>query len=305
LSSGLECAKGQRFDLDVGNLAPGEARTVQLVCAAKAGGDVKFAAEATAKGGMWQQQECAVTVIMPHLELRVAGPSLRYVQRKGTYTVHVANRGEVPAGNVMVNSVVPDGLRFVSASDGGYYTPTTGAVAWFLGELAPGQTRSVQFEALALKVGQYRQKVVASTERGFRLAVEREVITRVEDLSALLLEIAETEDSDSVEVGQEKGYEIFVTNAGSRPETDVKLVCVLPDKFEFKSAQGPGRFHAEGNVVLFEPLERLAPRGEVVYKLKAKAMAPGEARFKAQVTSSNLIEPVIKMKATRIYSDQP
>jgi hypothetical protein len=88
-------------------------------------------------------------------------------------------------------------------------------------------------------------------------------------------------------------------------ETDVKLICALPDKMEFKSATGPTRYHREGNVLAFEPVAKLAPRGDVVYRIKVRGLAPGDVRFKTQVTSTNLIEPVIKTEPTRIYSDRP
>ena len=73
----------------------------------------------------------------------------------------------------------------------------------------------------------------------------------------------------------------------------------------FRTAQGPTRFHRKGNVIVFEPVPRLAPRGDVVYKVKVKALDPGDVRFKVHGTSTNLIEPVIKTEATRIYSDRP
>ena len=100
-------------------------------------------------------------------------------------------------------------------------------------------------------------------------------------------------------------YEVIVTNSGSKMETDIKLVCAFPEKMEFKSANGPTRYHREGNVLAFEPLPRLAPRGDVVYQVRVRALAPGDVRFKTMVTSTDLVEPVIKTEATRIYSDRP
>ena len=47
----------------------------------------------------------------------------------------------------------------------------------------------------------------------------------------------------------------------------------------------------------------LAPRADVFYRVIVKCLQPGTVHFKAQVTSTNLPEPVIKVEATRIYSD--
>ena len=119
----------------------------------------------------------------------------------------------------------------------------------------------------------------------------------------LTLEIARADEA--VEVGKDMIYEVFVTNVGSKMETDIKLICILPDKMELKGAEAPVRYHAGGNVIVFEAVPRLAPRSDVVYKIKVKAMAPGDVRFRAGVTSTNLVESLIKTEATRIYSDRP
>ena len=41
-----------------------------------------------------------------------------------------------------------------------------------------------------------------------------------------------------------------------------------------------------------------------VQPLPGRGTAPGDVRFKAQITSTNLIKPVIEMESTRIYEDQ-
>jgi hypothetical protein len=75
---------------------------------------------------------------------------------------------------------------------------------------------------------------------------------------------------------------------------------------EFKNAQGPVRYHEEaGKTIVFDPIEKLAPRADAIFRINVKALEPGTVRFKIQVTSTNLVDPVIKMEATRIYSDAP
>ena len=61
----------------------------------------------------------------------------------------------------------------------------------------------------------------------------------------------------------------------------------------------------EGKTVTFEPLPKLAARADAIYRLTVKTLAAGDVRFKTQVTSTNLVEPVIEMEATRIYADAP
>jgi len=303
LSEGLEHVRGRTVDFEVGDLGVGESRTVQLVCLARAGGEQTCSVAAESAGSVKAQDRATVNVVVPTLDVDLTGPALRYVDRKATYTLRVANKGEVPASNVTVSEAIPAGFKFVSASDGGRPTASTATVSWFLGEMAPKQTREVQCELIAIKAGEHRHRATACTERGFKVEIARELVTRVEDFSALGLEIGHADDA--IEVGKDTTYEVVVTNSGSKMETDVKLLCAIPEKMEFKSARGPSRYHREGSVIVFEPVQRLAPRGDVVYQVTVKALTPGDVRFKALVTSTNLVEPVIKTEAMRIYSDRP
>ena len=108
---------------------------------------------------------------------------------------------------------------------------------------------------------------------------------------------------DPVEVGADTTYEIRITNTGSKTESDIKLVCLIPDQMEFKGAQGPSRFREQGKEIVFDALPKLAPRADAIYRINVKATAAGVVRFKSQITSTILQEPVIKMEATRIYAD--
>jgi hypothetical protein len=72
---------------------------------------------------------------------------------------------------------------------------------------------------------------------------------------------------------------------------------------QFKTAQGPARFHEQGKDVIFDELPRLAPRADAIYRITVKGMTPGDVRFKAQITSTNLTKPVLEMESTRIYED--
>jgi uncharacterized repeat protein (TIGR01451 family) len=299
LADGLEHPRGKNVDFEVGNLAPGESRSVQVICGTKGGGEQKCEGFAEAEGDLKAQDHCSVNVIMPRLDLEVAGPKLRYLDRKAMYTFRVTNPGDAPASNVTLSDVIPPGFKYNTASDGGRHDFSTRTVSWFLGEVGPGQTKEVKMEVIAINPGEHHHKVTALAARG--LKVDGDVVTRVEGLSAILLEVVDTEDP--IEVGAETSYEIRITNTGSKPETDIKLVCMIPDKMQLKSAQGPTRFHDQGKEIVFEPLPKLVPRADAIFRVNVKALAAGDVRFKAQITSANLIEPVIEMESTRIYED--
>jgi uncharacterized repeat protein (TIGR01451 family) len=299
LSDGLEHPRGKNVDFDIGNLAPGESRSVQLICGTKTGGVQTCECVAEADGDLHAQDRAAMNVIMPRLDLEVAGPKLRYLDRKAVYTFKVTNPGDAPASNVSVSDVIPQGFKFAQASDSGRHDFSTRTVSWFLGEIGPGQAREVKLEVVAVNPGEHHHHVAAQAARG--LKVENDIMTRVEGLSAIMLEVVDTEDP--IEVGADTAYEIRITNTGSKTETDIKLVCVVPDKMQFKSAQGPTRFHEQGKEIVFEALPKLAPRADAIFRVNVKGVTPGDVRFRAQITSTNLQEPVVEMESTRIYED--
>jgi uncharacterized repeat protein (TIGR01451 family) len=301
LADGLEHPRGRRVDFEVGTLAPGESRSLQILCVTRGGGEQKCDGYAEAEGGLKAQQSASVQVMMPRLELAMVGPGLRYVDRKASYTLRLTNPGDAPATNVTVTDTLPPGLKFVSASDGGRHDGGERTVSWFVGEVAPGQSREVKVDVLAAALGDQRHHAVAQAARGLR--VETEMTTRVEGLSALVLDVSDTEDP--IEAGGAMAYEVRISNSGSKTEHDIRVVCHVPDRMEFKNAQGPVRYRQEGNTVVFEPVASLAPKADIQIRLNVRPVTPGDARFTLQVTSSTLQEPVIEMEATRIYSDMP
>jgi uncharacterized repeat protein (TIGR01451 family) len=299
LSEGLEHARGSQVDVDVGSLAAGESRQVTLLCAARSGGLQRCEATAEADGGLTGRDAARVRVITPQLDLHLSGPALRYLGRKAIYTLTATNSGDSPVSNVTLADVVPDGFKVLAASDGGRYDFQARTVSWFLGEVGPGQSRAVKLEVQAAAPGEQHHQASASGARG--LHAEAGLTTRVEGLSALLLEVSDTEDP--VEVNGDTAYEVRLTNTGSKPEADIKLVATVPDRMEFRGAQGPAHYRVEGRTVVFEPLARLDPRADAVFRLNVRALEPGTVCFKVQVTSANLTEPVIKMEPTRVYAD--
>ena len=160
-------------------------------------------------------------------------PSCAYLDRHATFVLKVTNPGSAPAGNVSVIHQLPQGFKFFTASSGGRHDANTGTVSWFVGDLTPGESREVSVDVVAVNIGEHRSKAVATAARGLR--TESETVTRVEGLSALLMELVDTEDP--IEVGAETSYEIRVTNTGSKTETNLELVCTIPDKMEFRGAQ--------------------------------------------------------------------
>ncbi len=299
LSDGLAPPDSRQPECDLGTVPPGESRATTLTCSPLRGGKETCEITVEAEGGLTAHEQASVGIVAPKLEIHATGPAFRYLERKAAYTIRIRNTGEVAAGNVMLADMLPEGAKFLLASAEGRHDPAQRTITWSLGDLAPGQAKDVQVELAPLQPGEMHQQIVAQTDRG--LKEECQVATRVEGLSAIVAEVVDTDNP--VEVGAETTYEVHVLNAGSKAEADLKVVCTVPDKMEFKAAQGPGKYRVEGKDVIFDPLVKLPQRGQVQYRITTKALAPGDVRFKVQLTSGTLIEPLVRTEFTRIYSD--
>ena len=191
LSEGLECAGGAKPTVDIGTVPAGQTRQVTVPCMARSAGKQKC--DLTAEGdGLKAYGTAVVRVLQPRLDLDVTGPKLRYLDRKAAYTVKVTNPGDAPATDVSVMEYIPAGFKFVSADAGGKYDPATRTVQWAVGEVAAGKVCELKWEVMASATGEHTHKVVAGGAGG--LKTEKSIATKVEGLSAMAMEVTDTDD---------------------------------------------------------------------------------------------------------------
>jgi uncharacterized repeat protein (TIGR01451 family) len=299
LGAGLECEKGPKVVVDLNTIAAGDTREVKVPCVARAAGPQNCEAIAEGSSGLKATTTALVTVIQPKLDVQIAGPKLRYLDRKAAYVITVTNAGDASATGVVVTHQVPTGFKFVSASEGGKHSVGGGMITWEVGEIPAGQMRDLKCELLAAGTGDFVHKVSATGTRGIRS--DANIATKVEGLSAVAMEV--TDSDDPVEVGSDTTYDIRIANTGSKDETEIKLVCAIPAQMKFKAARGPGKYEVVGGEVIFDVLPKLPAKTEITYKVTVTAAQKGDARFKATLTAAGLSEPVVKQESTRVYSD--
>jgi uncharacterized repeat protein (TIGR01451 family) len=302
LSEGLEHAHGKVIEFDLGNLAPSESRNVFVLCGAKAAGDQKCEVSATAEPRLTAQDTAAIDVQSPKVNVAVTGPGMRYLDRHAVFTFKVTNPGTAAASHVVLTDEVPPGFKVVAASSGGQHDFVARTVSWLIGELPPEKTKQVTLELVAVNPGEHKNKATVIAARGLRS--EAEIMTRIEGLPALLMELVDLDDP--LEVGAETSYEIRVTNTGTKTETNLQLTCTIPDKMEFRGARGAAdcKFRQEGKDVVFDPLPKLAPRADAIYRVKVRGLAAGDLRFQARMKADGLSVPVLKEESTKVYGDE-
>ena len=151
------------------------------------------------------------------------------------YTIVVTNHGPDDSFNVTVRDVLPNSLRFISAS--GNYNPTTGI--WFIGHLAKGQSATLTITAQAIFPGIITNNAnVTGSGYDVNLTNNHDNITiTVPDCVILNVNkvaiggvINITGGIKNVVAGEEVIYQVLVSNHG--PSTAANVV--LTDNYQTK-----------------------------------------------------------------------
>ncbi|MCE9631020.1 MAG: DUF11 domain-containing protein [Planctomycetia bacterium] len=291
---------GRELEFDVGQLRPGESRTLDLVLGTRGPGVHAARFSARADGGVEVVHQVPIEVTAPTLELAVDMPLRRFLQRPATCTISMVNAGTAPARAVELAAQLPPGMKFVKANNAGWHDDRTHRVLWNLEELPAGETGSVQMVVMPVELGP--QKIVAAARSADGLADQVAHTCDVEGLAALSFEVVDSEDP--IEVDGVTEYVVRVGNLGTKPATGVRLVATLLGDLEPLDAQGPGGHRFENLTVTFEPLAKLAPAEEAVFRIRAKGRRAGDQRVQVQLTSADQPAPITKEEITRVYADR-
>ena len=300
IPAGLKHPGGGELEYTVGDLKPGESRQLQLRLKAVQAGTIANVISARADANLRAEHRFNLEVISPQLDVALAGPKRRYLEREATYQLSVSNPGTAPAQQVELVAYLPPGLKFVNANNAGRYDESTRAVYWRLEELPVNQRGTVELVTLPVEAGQFSIKVRGAAQRG--LAIEKEQPVLVEGLAAVLFQLSHTKDP--LEVGGETTYEITVVNQGSKASSNLQMSVFLPDELKPLAAEGPTRYTIENNKVVFESLPQLAPKSVAAFRVRAQGVRAGDLRVRCQLMTDEMQRPVVKEESTRVYADE-
>jgi uncharacterized repeat protein (TIGR01451 family) len=211
----------------------------------------------------------------------------------------ITNDGSLVNNNIHISQIIPDGFKFVSADHQGKFEQSTRMISWFVGRLEPGDSTQVSCELNSLLLGEYTHTVQVVSDSGVQ--AEAKIDTRIDGIASLTMELVDFDDP--VETGSETAYEIRVKNDGSKAATGVVVTCELPAGMELLSTKSPVERIAEGRQLIFQPIDEIAPGGQVTIRIQMKVLRDGSHRMKARLTGGGLQEPMVLEEVTRAYSD--
>lgn len=296
----LAHAGGSELEYEVGTLRPGESKRLELSLRAQKAGIVQNLIRARGDGNLAAQHAVPIEVIAPQLQVEVEGPKRRFLARQATYTLQVVNSGTAAAHDVELAAYLPRGMKFVTTDARGQYDPAQHAVFWSLAELPPSLAGEVKLTTLPIEAGEQRLRIESRANLG--LVASKEQAVQVEQAAELLHTV---KDQDEViEVGSETSYEIRVTNSGTKAATNVKIAALMPAGMAAISGQGPTAASGDATQIVFEPLPRLNPQEEVIYRVQVQGKQPGDHLVRVQLSSDEWPTAVTREESTRVYQDR-
>lgn len=295
LPRGLQVNGRNNVNIPVGTLMAGESRDATVTAEAVSTGTFGSRASASSNDLTANSGEPETVVVQPVLEITCESEEFEYLGRNASYTFTIRNTGDGPANNAQLAANFPAGTRFVRATGGG--TATAGRATWSMGTLAAGAERSVELVLTSDVLANLR--VNAQATAFCADAVSTTCETEIRGIPALLLEVVDV--NDPVEIGEQTTYVIRVTNQGSAPGRNIRIVCERPEQQEFISAGGATSASTAGRTISFAPVASLAPKAVAEWTVTVRAAGEGDVRFGVEMTSDTLRSPVIETESTNLY----
>lgn len=283
----------------MGNLPPGESRTVEVELIARDAGKLSIKALASAAGGLATEATKDVFCRKPELSVDWRGPDMKYAGTDATYFFRVRNPGTAVAENVTIQAALPEGAKFISASEGQVYDAERNAVAWRVGSLGPGDDYYMELKCNLNAPGVNQLQVAATTAAG-DLSDSKLAETNIVALADLKLEVSDP--SGPVAVGEEAIYEIRVQNRGANTAREINVAALFSAGIEPDQVEG-GAYDVVDGRVSFRTIDELPVGRQVVLRIRAHAVEPGTHLFRAEVLCRDLDIKLAAEETTRFYAD--
>ena len=190
-----------------------------------------------------------------------------------TYTITVSNSGKINATNVVIRDILPEGLKFINASNGGVYDPVTGIITWIL-NITANSTVDLTADVCVNKSGNITNTVNVGNKTSNCTIESGDIVD---------LEIHIVADKSEIYVGDNVVYTVTVINNGPSDAINTIANVLIPNALSILSYNATkGTFDiTSGNW----SIGNLTNGEKVVLTFVAKALNEGNSTVYVNVTS--------------------
>ena len=190
-----------------------------------------------------------------------------------TYTITVSNSGKINATNVVIRDILPEGLKFINASNGGVYDSVTGIITWIL-NITANSTVDLTADVCVNKSGNITNTVNVGNKTSNCTIESGDIVD---------LEIHIVADKSEIYVGDNIVYTVTVINNGPSDAINAIANILIPNALSILSYNATkGTFDiTSGNW----SIGNLTNGEKVVLTFVAKALNEGNSTVYVNVTS--------------------
>lgn len=263
---------------ELGTLAAGARRTIEVELTARQAGELAVRATASADGGLKANAKQDVRVRRANLVVQTVGPAKKVAGAAARYAVKVTNTGDATAEKVIAIAALPVAAAYVKSSNSGTHDEQRGRVRWEIGSLRPGAYQVVEVTVVLKSAGSNRFDV--RTAGADRLVAAGSVETFVETLPDLKMSV--DDPAGVVAIGEDVSYEVRVVNRGTAAANNVNIVGYFSEGIEPVGVRG-WKANVEVGQVILDTIPHITPGQEVLVTIVARASRPGDHVFRAEL----------------------
>jgi len=300
---GLEHPTGENpVERNVGDIPPGESKTLDLPLTASRPGKFIVRVNATGDGGLASRSETTIEARKQGLFVNIVGPEKLAIGEESTFQITVSNPGEVAFERADVRAALPAGLSVKSASPNGQPEGETAAV-WRLGAMKPQGKETLRLVVVANKSFERKNLSItanATSGTGSPMTAAADAPVEVSGAPALVLELADP--PGVVQVGRSGALRITVRNRGTGTAKRVEVSVSASDEMTLLGGTGADRKQAstDGKRIVFGIIDELPAGAVAVYLADLEASKPGSARIQVELRAEHLAKPNREEIAARV-----
>lgn len=240
---------------NIGNLEPGEERTVKMEVAPVEEGElgsvalVSFTAASSAK----------TVATRPELKLEVTAPKEVLIGSDAPLVIKISNPGTGPATGIVLREIVPEHFTH----------PGGGELEYEVGELKPGESRELELTLNATKAGPAANVLTARGDG----SLQAKSVTEL-NVVAPALSVSMTGPKRRF-LEREATYSLSISNPGTAAAREIELVTYLPKGLDFVRADNFGEYDPKTRAVRWS-LEELPANEAGNVTLTAMPVEAGE-----------------------------
>lgn len=263
----------KRLVWKLGSLPPSEERRISIKVVPEEEGSIG----SVAKVNFVSEVAAEIVITAPQLKLRVSGPTDINMGQPAEVVFTLSNPGEGDATNVVLRSILPEGLSHPAGND----------LEYKIERLAAKETKEVRLELTGIKPGRVVHQAVATADGN--LKVESKTPMEIVGEELVLTRSAPAK----VYIGRPVPFANKIGNEGTRSVARVKIVETVPTGLEFVEATDAGQFDPSTRTITWT-VGPLAPGAD--HRVSATLTPKTVGRYEAVITATGPTGSVATVK---------